>query len=284
MKILILGATGLIGSEVYRKLSIKNNVYGTYCDKIKIKKINYNKKKLLHFDVLNKAKLFKIIDKIKPNIVINCIGITKHIKKVNKEKVFLINAKFPHYAKKISNQKLAKFIQISTDCVFNGDEGNYKENSKPNASDIYGKSKAAGEINDKINLTLRTSTIGHELFTKHGLLEWFLSQNLICFGYSRAIFNGFPTSHFAQILSKIIKKDITGLLNVSGFKINKFVLLKKIKKIYKKNIIIKKNTSIKINRSLNNHLLNKYFPKIEKNWDKLLKRMKNERRENPLKN
>ena len=179
---------------------------------------------------------------------------------------------------------MAKFIQISTDCVFNGDKGNYQEKSIPNANDVYGKSKAAGEINDKINLTLRTSTIGHELFTKHGLLEWFLSQNLICYGYSRAIFNGFPTSHFAQILSKIIKKDITGLLNVSGFKINKFVLLKKIKKIYKKNIIIKKNTSIKINRSLNNHLLNKYFPKIEKNWDKLLKRMKNERRENPLKN
>lgn len=279
MKILVLGATGLIGSEVCHHLSKKNIVFGTYNNKKKIKKISHNRQNLIHFNALKKKDLVKILAKLKPKIVINCIGVTKHIKNVSKKKIFAINGDFPHYAKKESNLKLAKFIQVSTDCVFDGSIGNYRENSKPNAKDLYGKSKALGEINDQINLTVRTSTIGHELSTKHGLLEWFLNQNLMCSGYSNAIFNGYPTFYFAKILEKLISKKVTGLINVSGIKINKYNLLKKIKKIYNKKIVIKKDTAIKINRSLNNKLLNSYLPKLENSWDKLLKDMKNEYRD-----
>lgn len=283
MNILILGATGLIGSSVYSHLGNKHNVFGTYNDKKKIKKIEYNKNKFFYFDALNKKKLTNIINKTNPKIVINCIGITKHIKDASKKKISSINSKFPHHAKIISNSKSAKFIQISTDCVFDGKKGNYNESSIPNAIDFYGLSKASGEINDKNNLTIRTSTIGHELCTNYGLLDWFLSQNTTCYGYSKAIFNGFPTFYFAKILEKILSKKITGILHVSGTKINKYELLKKINKIYGKNIIIKKNTNIKIDRTLNNSLLKSYFPK-KKNWDSLIKNMKNEKRKNPLKN
>jgi dTDP-4-dehydrorhamnose reductase len=268
---------------VYSHLSHKHNVFGTYHDKIKFKKIRYKKNKLFYFDVLNKKKLIILINKTNPKIIINCIGITKHLKGFSKKKILDINSLFPHYAKQISNYRSAKFVQISTDCVFNGKRGNYDEHSKPNAHDLYGKSKAAGEINDKINLTIRTSTIGHELLTNHGLLEWFLNQNFICDGYSKAIFNGFPTTHFAKILEKIIFKKITGILHVSGIKIDKYTLLKKIKKIYNKDIVIKKNTSIKIDRSLNNKLLRSYFPQ-KKTWENLIKDMKNEYTKNPLKN
>lgn len=283
MNILILGATGLIGSSLYAHLSLRHNVFGTYLNKKKIKKIKYLKDNIFYFDALNKKKLASLIDKTNPKIVINCIGVTKHIKGFSKKKILAINSKFPHHAKEITNYKSAKFIQISTDCVFNGKKGNYKENSKPNAIDFYGISKASGEINDEKNLTIRTSTIGHELLTSYGLLEWFLKQNLSCYGYSKAIFNGFPTSYFAKILEKIISKKITGILHVSGIKIDKYTLLKKIKKIYNKNIVIKKNTIIKIDRSLNNKLLKSYFPE-KKSWDNLIKDMKNEYRKNPLKN
>jgi len=284
MNILVLGATGLIGSSVYAHLNYKHNVFGTYNDKKKIKKIQYKKDRLFHFDALSKKKLVNLINKTNPEIVINCIGITKHIKRAGKKKFLAINSIFPHYAKKISNYRSAKFIQISTDCIFDGKKGNYSEHSSPNAIDFYGMSKASGEINDKINLTIRTSTIGYELFTNYGLLNWFLSQNLACYGYSKAIFNGFPTTYFAKILEKIILKKITGILHVSGSKIDKYKLLKKINKIYDKNIVIKKNVTIKIDRSLNNKLFKSYFPGKEKNWDDLINDMKNEYRKNPLKN
>ena len=256
MKILILGVTGMIGSSIYREFLISKKciTYGTYKDH---KKINFLKKKnkLFYFNVFKKTDLKSIVKDIRPNIVINCIGLTKHLDIKDNKKIIKINSDFPHYAKKISNKFNAKFIQISTDCVFNGKKGNYKEYSKPNAVDLYGISKARGEINDKTNLTIRTSTFGHELFTNYGLLNWFLGQNLICNGYSKAIFNGFPTFYFAKILEKIILKNITGILHISGNKIDKYTLLKKINKIYKKNIIIKKNVSVKIDRSLNNKLL-----------------------------
>ena len=168
-----------------------------------------------------------------------------------------------------------KFIQISTDCVFDGDKGNYRETDKPNAVDDYGISKAQGEIVDKINLTVRTSTIGHEIETKNGLLEWFLSQKGFCYGYKRAIFNGFPTFYFAKVLFSILlkKQKLTGILHITGYKINKYNLLKKIKKAYTKKILIKSKSEFKINRSLNNEKFKKICKDIPK-WDSLVFKMK----------
>ena len=81
-----------------------------------------------------------------------------------------------------------RFIQISTDCVFTGKKGNYSEKDKPDSLDLYGHSKILGEINEKNHLTLRTSTIGFEKYSKRGLLEWFLSQKNECYGYKKAYF------------------------------------------------------------------------------------------------
>ena len=80
MNILILGATGLIGSSLYAHLSLRQNVFGTYFNKKKIKKIKHLKDNIFYFDALNKKKLASLIDKTNPKIVINCIGVTKHIK------------------------------------------------------------------------------------------------------------------------------------------------------------------------------------------------------------
>jgi len=275
MKILILGVTGMIGSSIYREflLSKKCITYGTYKDN---KKINFLKKKnkLFYFNVSKKAVLKSIVKDIRPNIVINCIGLTKHLYVRSDKKITKINSDFPHYAKKISNKFNAKFVQISTDCVFNGKKGNYHERDRPNAKDLYGISKAAGEIYDDFNLTIRTSTIGHEIKTQYGLLEWFLSIKNSCQGFSRAYFNGLPTYYLSKVLFVLLHKfDVTGLLHISGTKINKYNLLNRINKIYNKKIIINKNTDFKIDRTLNNSKLKKYIKHIP-NWSKLISGMK----------
>lgn len=275
MKILILGCSGMIGSEIFKQAyKYKNiSVFGTYKTKKKIKFLD--KKNLVFFDIENKKKLVSILKKVKPNILINATGITKHIKNKSKKEIFKINSKFPHYAKKIANSYNCKVIQISTDCVFNGSDGNYKENSKTNATDIYGISKIKGEIIDKKNLTVRTSTIGHEINSKNGLLEWFLSQKKCCYGYNYAVFNGFPTYYFAKLLLFILlkKQNLVGLLHISGNNINKYELLKKLKKIYKKKIVIKKSSNYRIDRSLNNYKFKKYYKRIA-NWNTLILNMK----------
>ena len=280
MKILVLGSTGMIGSSIFTQsiLNTKFTTFGTYKDK---KKINFlNKKKLMYFNVYKKEKFKKILEKIKPNIVINCIGLTKHINKINKKNFIQVNSKFPHYAKKISNKYKIKFVQISTDCVFDGKRGKYKENTKPNAKDIYGLSKSKGEINDNFNLTIRTSTIGHEINTKYGLLEWFLSQKKSCQGYKSAYFNGLPTYYLSNILLKILSEyNLSGLIHISGVKISKYDLLKKINKIYNKNIKINPNDTIKIDRTLDNSKIKKLI-KYSPNWNQLIlnKKKYNEKR------
>jgi dTDP-4-dehydrorhamnose reductase len=272
MKILILGCTGMIGSSIYNE-SRKNKsieTFGTYRND---KKIKNKDKNLFKFNARKKSSINKIIRKIKPNFVINCIGLTKHIKTKDKNFFFEINSEFPHYVKKISNKNSSKFVQISTDCVFSGNQGNYSEKSKPDAIDIYGISKKKGEIIDNKNLTIRTSTIGHEIETSYGLLEWFLKKKK-CYGYSKAYFNGFPTFYFSKILLKIILEiRITGLLHISGKKIDKYTLLKIIAKIYNKKIKISKNISFKIDRTLNNQKLKKYIKSFY-GWNKLIIQMK----------
>lgn len=276
VKILIMGCTGLIGSEIFRQAKIKKNVlvFGTYKTKKKIKKLDQTY--LEYFNANNKEDLVILIKKIKPDFLINAIGITKHIKNKNKNKknILKINSFFPHYAKKIANKNNCKFIQISTDCVFNGKKGNYKESDKPNATDIYGISKARGEIIDNKNLTIRTSTIGHEIYSKYGLLEWFLSQKKVCFGFKNAKFNGLPTYYFSRALLYILlKTKIVGVIHISGKKISKLSLLKKIKKIYKKKINIKINEDYVIDRTLNNKKFKKIYSKIP-NWSVLISNMK----------
>ena len=274
MKILILGCTGMIGSSIFNQSNLDKNFisFGTYKDK---KKINFLKdKKLIYFNIARKEKLKIIIENIRPNIVINCIGLTKHITGKNKKNFLNINSKFPHYGKKISNKYNAKFIQISTDCVFDGKIGKYNEKSQPNAKDMYGLSKALGEINDNFNLTIRTSTIGHEINSKYGLLEWFLSLKKNCQGYTNAYFNGLPTYYLSKILLKILSKyNLSGLIHISGIKISKYHLLKKINKIYDKKIKIIPDNTIRIDRTLDNSKLKKII-KFTPRWGQLISKMK----------
>ena len=143
-------------------------------------------------------------------------------------------------------------VHISTDCVFCGDKGNYKESDVTDSRDYYGKSKALGEVIDSKNITIRTSTIGHELKSSFGLLEWFLSQAGQCKGYRRAIFSGMPTVEFAQVLrDKVIpNQNLVGLYHVAAQPINKLDLLRLLAKMYGKTIEIVPDDEFAINRSL----------------------------------
>ena len=140
------------------------------------------------------------------NYIINCIGFTTHQKNINYENKKIINSKFPQLISKISQQYDFKFIHVSTDCVFNGNKGNYVETDKPNDFSEYSLTKRNGEIKDNINtITLRTSGIGHELYKKNNLLEWFLAQkNRSIDGYKNNFFSGPTTLEIGKIIEKII--------------------------------------------------------------------------------
>ena len=259
MKVLVLGSNGMIGGTIFSFLSKNDNLDVIGSIKNLAKNNNFSSQlenKFVMMDALNYKNVEDEIKKNMPDIVINCIGVTKHvIQNHSKSSVKLINSDFPFHLKVLSANYNFRVIHVSTDCVFLGNQGNYIEEDKPDAIDLYGQTKARGEIvNCKNILTIRTSTIGHEFKTKYGLLEWFLQQEE-CLGYSNAFFSGLTTIELAKVIQDLIipNTDLYGIYHISGRVISKFDLLKIIDDVYKTNIILKKNSEFVIDRSLNSN-------------------------------
>lgn len=275
--VLILGANGLIGSTVFRVLSKCNQlkVYGT------VRGLNIASKNINIFesiDAFNISLIEDILLKNNIHFLVNCIGLTKHRELTNSifESGYL-NAVFPHKLAFYAQKNNIKLIHISSDCVFSGKDGCYSEDSKSDALDIYGITKYLGELSESQGLTIRTSTIGHELGTKFGLLDWFLCQKS-CTGYSKAFFSGTTTLELANIIRRIILEysHLSGLYNVGGFKISKLDLLTKINTIYKLGIDIKFDDSFIIDRSYSSEKFYKSTGHRQNNWDELIVDMKDE--------
>lgn len=256
MRLLIFGITGLIGSSVFRILSDNPayEVYGT-CRNDGDKNFFENKEKIISsIDIFSINAAQALIKKLNPDVIVNCIGLTKHaLDSGDCLKIIQVNSLWPHQLAKLSDEVGAKLIHISTDCVFSGKSGNYSEIDAPDAVDLYGRSKLLGEVTYNNHLTVRISTIGHEIRTSYGLLEWFLSQKKSCKGYSLAFFSGLPTVYFAQVISRFIlpRPDLNGLYHISSKPIDKLSLLKLIANEYGKKINIDADETLVINRSLN---------------------------------
>ena len=182
-------------------------------------------------DVTNFSSLFEIIKEIKPKYIINCIGVLIKGSIQDPSNAILINALLPHKLVQFSNSINAKFIHISTDCVFDGSKGSYIETDSKTAQDTYGLSKSLGEIIDDKNLTLRTSIIGPELKNNgEGLFSWFINQKGEVNGFTESIWGGVTTIVLSDVIIKSIKDDLTGLIHVTnGESISKFNLLNLIK-------------------------------------------------------
>jgi dTDP-4-dehydrorhamnose reductase len=257
LKVLVLGSTGLIGRTFLRVLSEKSSldVYGTVRSKLSLqyfKDISLSKI-FTEIDIEDDSKMLDIFGNIQPDVVINCIGATKHKEDGNHPiKAIKLNALFPHRVAQLSSLFGAKFIHVSTDCVFSGKKGFYTENDQPDADDFYGKSKALGEVLYGDALTIRTSTIGHELNTNYGLLNWFLSQENRCKGFKNAVFSGLPTVALAQVVRDYIlgNKDLKGLYHIAASPINKYDLLRLVAKVYGKKIEIELDEDFVVDRSL----------------------------------
>lgn len=257
MNVLVLGATGMIGSAIYLGLREEPSltVRGTIrsCrDKRFFDKKNHTSL-ISNVLVENIESVAKILAEVRPQLIVNCVGITKHRSdgKVL-TKVISINSLFPHRLAELCSYSATRLIHISTDCIFSGQRGNYSELDNADATDVYGRTKFLGEIVGENILTIRTSTIGHEFKSKFGLLEWFLAQSS-CNGFSRAIFSGLPATELARVLRDIVIPDasLQGVYHVGSTSIDKLSLLKLIAKVYKKDIIIDSDENLIIDRSLN---------------------------------
>ena len=280
-KLLIFGATGMLGSALFKYF---DGLPSWKVTGVARTSVSYNflsdryNSQLVQINELSENELRKIFDNIKPTHIVNCIGL---IKQKNVDEISIVdwinvNAMFPHILAKIAREYKCRFIHFSTDCVFSGKKGDYSEIDEADASDVYGKTKFLGEVNDGSALTIRTSIIGQELFTSDSLFNWFLSQKRNVFGYANAYFNGLPTIEVARILDEFLleKYKISGVLHIGGNVISKYKLLKIIKSHYSWPHEVIRDESVELNRSLKiqNFLnLTGYAPI---SWERLIFKMK----------
>ena len=233
-------------------------------------------KRLNNFEcnVTNLNSLFKIIKDINPDYIINCIGVLIKGSIQDPSNAIFINALLPHKLIEFSKAIDAKFIHISTDCVFDGSKGSYIETDNKTAQDTYGLSKSLGEINDDKNLTLRTSIIGPELKENgEGLFSWFIKQKGEVNGFTESIWGGVTTLVLADVIIKSINENYKGLFHVTNRQpISKFDLLSLIKEKFEfNNIDLKRVSGKKTDKSLSTKF--KHF-KIQ-TYSEMISEMKN---------
>lgn len=258
MKILILGASGMLGNAMLRVLSEKKDwqVSGTS-----------RSGSVAHFfapeiaqhllagvDVENQDALVKLFAQVRPDVVVNCIGLVKQLSDANDPLLAIpLNAMLPHRLARLCELAEARLVHISTDCVFSGRKGDYRESDAPDAEDVYGRSKLLGEVDYPHAITLRTSIIGHELQGARSLIGWFLAQQRECRGYVRAIYSGLPTVVLAQVVRDVVipRADLHGLYHVASAPISKYDLLRLVAEIYGKTVNIIPDEALVIDRSLN---------------------------------
>jgi len=281
MKVLILGATGMLGSAVFKHCIGDQDltVWGTIRSSSAkaFFPINMHQQLITNVDVLNNDSLIYVMNKIKPDVVINCVGLIKQLTNAEDPLAVLpLNAMLPHRLSQLCALAAARLIHISTDCVFSGRKGMYKEDDISDAEDLYGKSKYIGELRDSSHaVTLRTSIIGHELNSQSSLIDWFLSQSGMVKGFTKAIFSGLPTIELARIIKDVVipNPKLSGLYNVSASPIDKYSLLKLVAATYGKEIEIIPTDQLIIDRSLDStrfKTTTKYSPE---KWERLVQDM-----------
>lgn len=282
MKILVLGVTGMLGSAMFKTLTqdSSHEAWGTlrsHSGLAYFKETDHGRL-IAGIDVLDHDSLVKAFSRVRPDAVINCIGLIKQLSHAKDPLVTLpINSMFPHRLARLCDLAKTRLIHISTDCVFSGRKGSYLETDVSDAEDLYGKSKYIGELHSYSHATtLRTSIIGHELSSKNALIDWFLGETGSIRGFSKAIFSGLPTVELARVIRDFVlpEKSLAGLYHVAAEPVSKLDLLRLVAEEYKKEIEIRPDDSIQINRSLNGDRFTAATGYMAPSWPELIQTMR----------
>lgn len=277
--ILVLGASGMLGNTLFRLYAADSllQVTGTVRRMPDHPWFTGLRDRLIDgVDVGDVVSLRNRITRIKPDVLVNCIGVVKQLAAAkNPLDSIPINSLLPHQLAEICGDIGARLIQISTDCVFSGSRGNYRESDFADADDLYGRSKLLGEVDYPHAITLRTSIIGHEMQGNRSLVDWFLSQQGSIQGFTKAIFSGLPTIELATIIRDLVipRADLRGLYHVAAAPIDKYKLLSLVAKTYGKAITITPSDALIIDRSLNAERFNATTGYVPPQWPELVRRM-----------
>jgi len=228
----------------------------------------------LGVDVRSTDRLAELFSDFQPEAVINAVGIIKQRDEAKASIPSLeINSLLPHRLSVLCKMVGARFVQMSTDCVFSGKKGNYAEDDFPDADDLYGRSKYLGEVHDAHCITLRSSIIGLELSRNKSLIEWFLAQKGQIKGFTRAIYSGLTTQEMARVIEDLLlnQQELSGVWQVASRTISKYDLLTMLAdRLQRADISIDADDSFLCDRSLDGSRFEKAVGYQMASWEKMV--------------
>lgn len=280
MKVLILGASGMLGHKMTQRLDQRFEVWGT---------VRGDAEKARDFEALASANLIggvsatelgsiaKALEQVQPQVVVNCVGIVKQLEQAyDPVACITINSLFPHQLAGLCNQQGIRLLHISTDCVFSGNKGPYRESDNPDPTDLYGRSKLLGEVEAPGCLTMRTSIIGRQLQHGKSLIEWFLSEKGgTVQGYANALYTGLTTLAMSDLVADIIENhpQLDGIWHVSSQAISKYDLLTIVNRVYGLKITVQKDELFHCDRRLDSSRFRQATGFSPPSWDDMISQM-----------
>ncbi len=281
MRVLVLGASGMLGSAAFRGLAAAPGITAFATARGEAVRRHFaaslQASLITGIDALDTDALLGVLARVEPQAVLNCIGVVKQVAAAKDPLVALpLNALLPHRLARLAALAGARLVHVSTDCVFRGTIGNYTEAMPPDAEDLYGRSKLLGEVDYPHAITLRTSIIGRELGTCNGLVEWFLAAQGPVRGYTRAIFSGLPTDELVRVIIRHVlpHPEMSGVWHVGAAPISKHDLLLLLRTAYgQTNGIVPEPTPV-LDRSLDSSRFRTATGYVPPDWPALIAAMR----------
>lgn len=281
MRTLILGGAGMLGHKMFQTFAARDRE-NTWCtvreepgDALLERVALFHSDRVIHgVDAMEIERVEALVADLRPDAVINCVGVIKQ-RGAAKEAIpsITINSLLPHRLAAAAGRHGGRLVHFSTDCVFSGRRGDYRESDAPDAEDLYGRSKLLGEAADENALTLRTSIIGRELRTHRSLLDWFLSQRgKRINGFRRVWWSGVTTNHLAELVAGFLERhpDLSGVYQLAGRKINKYDLLLRLREAYGVEVEVVPEDESVLDRSLVGERLREATGYEPPEWEVLL--------------
>ncbi|WP_027192587.1 dTDP-4-dehydrorhamnose reductase family protein [Fundidesulfovibrio putealis] len=276
MRIMVLGASGMLGHQLVRQLCARHRVLGVLRRELG----SYAAHGLFTpdnaaggVDIRRPETLVPVMDSFGPEVVVNAAGLVKQRPDASDTLACLeANAVFPHRLARLCQQAKARLIHFSTDCVFSGGSGPIPDDAPHDARDVYGRTKSLGEVTGPGCLTLRTSMIGLEIENRRGLVEWFLAQRGVVRGYTRAFFSGLTTLELSRVVEMLLDApgELHGAYNLSAAPISKHALLARLGELAGHPAILVEDDSLAVDRSLDSSRFQRDFGYAPPSWEEML--------------
>lgn len=273
MRVLVLGARGMLGHVLFSSLGEGFDVVGTVRGRSDASNV------VGGVDVADLANVGAVLDAVAPDVVINCIGLVKQRPEgAQAAPCIRVNALFPHELAALAKQRGVRMIHWSTDCVFSGRAGPYGEDSVADPVDVYGRSKLLGEVEAPHVLTLRTSLVGRELDTHLGLVDWFLSQpdGASVRGFRRALYSGLSTTTATRVVAAVLRshRDLSGVWQVASEPISKFDLLELLRDAFARSITITPDDTFACDRRLDGSRFARHTGIVVPSWPDMVREIR----------